>query len=93
MGILCSVYRSSKKEGMYLYVDKRVGMELVPASLLKRFGKPEPAMTLMLHPGRTLARVDVAHVLAALEEPGYFLQMPPQPDGAMSKLRAQNSKL
>jgi len=93
MEILCSVYRSSKKEGMYLYVDKRIGMERVPASLLKRFGKPEPAMTLLLHPGRTLARVDIAHVLAALNEAGYFLQMPPQLDRAMSKLREQNSKL
>jgi len=93
MDVLCSIYRSSKKEGMYLYVDKRVGMERVPASLLKRFGKPQPAMTLLLNPGKKLARVDVVQVLAALDEPGYFLQMPPQLDRAMSQLRAQNTKL
>ena len=78
---------------MYLYVDKQEDLERIPAALLKRFGKPEQAMTLVLTPERELARVDIAKVLASLEEQGFFLQMPPQPDKVMQKLHEKNSKL
>lgn len=90
---ICSVFRSSKQEGMYLYVDKKEQLSRVPEALLKRFGKPEHAMTLLLHAERELARVDVISVLAELEEKGYYLQMPPQPEAYMSKLHQQNSKM
>ena len=76
---------------MYLYVDKQEDLERIPAALLKRFGKPEQAMTLVLTPERELARVDIAKVLASLEEQGFFLQMPPQPDKVMQKLHEKNS--
>ena len=77
---------------MYLYVDKQEDLERVPDALLKRFGKPEQAMTLVLTPERQLARVDIKKVLAGLEEQGFFLQMPPQPDRNMQKLHEKNSK-
>lgn len=93
MKILCSVYRSPKKEGMYLYVDKTDDLKPVPESLLKKFGKPELAMTLLLQPEKKLARVDIIKVLEALKQQGYFLQMPPQPDKAMAKLHEKNSKM
>lgn len=76
--ILCSIYRSPKKEGMYLYVDKKEGLERLPESLLKIFGKPQFAMTLLLKPERKLARVDREDVLKGITEQGYFLQMPPK---------------
>ena len=78
---------------MYLYVDKQEDLARVPDALLKRFGKPEQAMTLLLHPERELARVDIHKVLAGLEEQGFFLQMPPQPDKDMQKLHEKNSKM
>lgn len=78
---------------MYLYVDKQEDLERVPDALLKRFGKPEQAMTLVLTPERQLARVDIKKVLAGLEEQGFFLQMPPQPDRNMQKLHEKNSKM
>lgn len=78
---------------MYLYVDKQEDLERVPDALLKRFGKPEQAMTLVLTPERQLARVDIKKVLAGLEEQGFFLQMPPQPDRDMQKLHEKNSKM
>ncbi|MCP3907584.1 MAG: YcgL domain-containing protein [Oceanicoccus sp.] len=90
---ICTIYRSPKQEGMYLYVDKQEDLERIPAALLKRFGKPEQAMTLVLTPERELARVDIAKVLASLEEQGFFLQMPPQPDKVMQKLHEKNSKM
>ena len=38
--IICSIYRSKKKDEMYLYVDKTKALSLVPEALLVMFGKP-----------------------------------------------------
>lgn len=75
--ILCEVFRSSRNDGMYLYVDKLHGLADVPEPLLERFGKPLPAMTLILTEGKSLARVSAADVMAAIRQQGYYFQMPP----------------
>lgn len=75
--IMCSVYRSPKKEGMYIYVPKQEPFENVPEALLERFGVPGHVMDLLLTPERTLARVDVKQVMQGLQQNGYYLQMPP----------------
>jgi uncharacterized protein YcgL (UPF0745 family) len=80
MKTLCSIYRSSRVEDMYLYVDKKEDLARVPEDLLKTFGKPELAMTLALSPERKLARADVNKVLEAIAQKGFYLQMPPKPD-------------
>ena len=74
---LVQIFKSSRQQEMYLYVDKARGMEDVPADLLTRFGEPEPLMALLLAPERKLARVDAAEVLAKISEQGFYLQMPP----------------
>lgn len=78
---------------MYLYVEKQCELTKVPEALLKRFGRPELAMTLLLHTERKLARVDVEKVLQGIDEQGYFLQMPPQPERYMSELHEKNVKM
>lgn len=83
---------------MYLYVEKKEGLEPVPEDLLRRFGKPELAMTLMLSPEKKLARADIEHVLEKIEEQGFYLQMPPRPDldveePLIQELCNKNSKL
>ncbi len=75
--IMCSVYRSPNKEGMYIYVPKNDPFEQVPEALLQQFGTPGHVMDLLLTPERSLARVDVREVMAAVGNQGYFLQMPP----------------
>ena len=77
MKFICEIFRSSRKEEMYLYVDRERGITDVPEVLMKQFGEPESVMTLVLTPERKLARVDVTEVLAAIEQQGFFLQMPP----------------
>ncbi len=81
MKILCSIYKSLRKEGMYLYVEKNVekteAFAQLPEPLLKSFGPPKHAFDLLLHPERTLARVDVMEVMQSIETQGFFLQMPP----------------
>lgn len=77
---------------MYLYVDKAEGLEKVPEALMARFGKPEPAMTLLLHPERKLARANVVDVLEAIATSGFFLQMPPRPELDAATTRIINEK-
>jgi hypothetical protein len=73
----CWIYRSSKKDEMYLYLARQDAFEDVPQALLKRFGTPLPVMELALHPDRPLAREDVNKVIGNLRSLGYHLQMPP----------------
>jgi len=81
MKILCSIYKSLRKEGMYLYVEKNVEktetLAKLPEPLLKTFGPPTHAFDLLLHPERTLARVDVMEVMQSIASQGFYLQMPP----------------
>ena len=79
MNILCKVYRSPKRAETYLYVDALEAMARVPAELLDRFGEPVEALSIVLHPGRRLARANVEQVIKAIREQGYYLQMPPPP--------------
>ena len=80
---------------MYLYVKKEEGLTRVPEDLVKLFGKPQPAMVLLLTPDKKLARVSVEKVVESLEAQGFYLQMPPanQDDSEMAQVRALNSKL
>ena len=74
---LCQVYRSPRKQEMYLYVDKANGLQDVPEALLGKFGEPEEVMTILLSAERKLARADVSEVLEKIEQQGFYLQMPP----------------
>lgn len=74
---ICSIYRSPKKNEMYLYVLKSDALGRVPEGLLTAFGKPQHAFDLVLSPERALAREDITKVLENLDNQGYHLQMPP----------------
>ncbi|PVZ64965.1 YcgL domain-containing protein [Pelagibaculum spongiae] len=74
----CAIYRSSKKQEMYLYVEQEDDFSRVPEALLKLFGTPTHVMNLQLTPERKLARVPVEKVIGNLQANGYYLQQPPQ---------------
>lgn len=76
---LISIYRSSKREGMYVFVPRETDPASLPATLLTHFGHPVHAMDLVLTPERKLARVEAADVLQAINDQGFYLQMPPNP--------------
>lgn len=78
--VLCEIFKSPRKDEMYLYVDKRQGLSDVPELLLERFGKPRAVMTMLLTPDKSLARAKAADVIAAIEDKGFYLQMPPAKD-------------
>jgi uncharacterized protein YcgL (UPF0745 family) len=73
----CWVYRSPRKQEMYLYLAEEDGFERVPEPLMARFGEPVLVIELELNARRKLAREDVGRVMANLREQGYHLQMPP----------------
>ena len=77
MRLVCQVFRSSRKQEMYLYVDKSRGLQDIPDALMAQFGEPTPVMVLLLTPEKMLARANVAVVLADIKTQGFYLQMPP----------------
>jgi uncharacterized protein YcgL (UPF0745 family) len=77
VSIVCQIYRSEKNAEMYLYVDKKQGLELVPEALLGRFGEPVALMVLLLVPQKKLARANIDEVMSQISENGFYLQMPP----------------
>lgn len=72
----CSIYKSPKKQDLYLYVAKQDGLSRVPETLLSYFGTPEHVLDLDLAANRKLAREDPVEVLKNLQEKGFHLQMP-----------------
>lgn len=75
--MLASVYRSNKKEEMYLYIPVKDDFSNVPEALLKVFGEPEFSLQINLSKRKKLARVSIDEVRQKLAEDGFYLQMPP----------------
>lgn len=75
--MLCFIYKSLKKEHLYLYVDKKDDFSKVPEALFNSFGKMEFVMNLELTPDRKLAKEDVGKVIESLNTKGFFVQLPP----------------
>ena len=91
--MLCQVFRSKRREGLYLYVEKGTDLEALPAALMDRFGPAQSALMMMLSEDKKLARTDGATVMAAIRDKGFYLQLPEMPDQEMAALAEQNSKL
>lgn len=84
--IICSIYKSPRKDEMYLYVDKKDLLKRVPDALVEMFGKPLHLMDMPVKPGRKLARVDVEKMLQGIKEQGFYLQLPPPKEDYMLDL-------
>lgn len=86
--MLCAIYKSSKKEGAYLYVPKKDDFSQVPDALMQMFGKPVMVMMIKLD-GRDLAQVDIEKVKESLNNEGFFLQLPPPPKNLLDEYKEQ----
>lgn len=75
--MLCVIYRSSKREQTYLYVEKKDDFTRVPEELLTGFGQPQLSMIINLATREKLASADIHKVRMSLKEQGYYLQVPP----------------
>ena len=74
----CWIYKSSRKNEMYLYLSREDDFEDLPEGLMAQFGTPVAVMQLDLHPQRPLSRANVNEVIHSLDTNGYFLQLPPK---------------
>lgn len=74
----CLVYRSEKKAETYLYLPAGLKFSDLPEGLQQTFGEPALVMRLDIIADMKLAQVNPIQVLNAIEEQGYFLQLPPK---------------
>ncbi len=83
--MLCAVYKTNKKDGMYLYVAKRDAFDSVPAALRTAFGTPIFVMLFNLKGGKSLANADNQEVLRQIEANGFYLQYPKTPENLLQQ--------
>lgn len=74
--LFCSIYKSKKKEGMFLFVRKEKALREVPEALLELFGQEKLFTHMILDEQKKLARVDASKVISEITGKGYYLQMP-----------------
>ncbi|QUJ68398.1 YcgL domain-containing protein [Photobacterium sp. GJ3] len=90
--MLCSIYKSPKKENTYLYIKTKDDFSEVPEALLSTFGKPQFVMVLKLVEGRKLALADISKVRESLTTQGYYLQLPPPVTNLLDEYKANKSR-
>ena len=72
----CYVYRSSKKDGLYVYLAEEDGLNTLPEPVLHQLGEPELAMSFDLAKRDSLGHEDIDTVRENLETQGFHVQMP-----------------
>ena len=70
------IYKSSKKQDSYLYIEQEDDFSRLPEILISALGKLDLVMTLDLSSQKKLARADIKQVISALQQDGFYLQMP-----------------
>jgi uncharacterized protein YcgL (UPF0745 family) len=75
--ISCFVYRSERKQGLYVYLTEKDNFDIIPDALRKRVGSLVFTFEFDLTESRKLSRNNTKEVMQSLAEKGYFLQMPP----------------
>lgn len=72
----CYIYRSSIKDGLYVYLAEENGLEKLPAPVMKQLGSPEFAMSLELSANKKLGQENAITVMENLARQGFHVQMP-----------------
>jgi uncharacterized protein len=73
----CFIYKSLKKDQLYLYLTQKDDFSTLPEALFKSVSPMQFVMELELTPGRKLARENPEKVIENLNNKGFFIQMPP----------------
>jgi len=90
--MLCVIYKSTKRDQTYLYVEKKDDFSRVPEALMKTFGQPQLAMILPLDGRKKLINAALEKVKEALTQQGYYLQMPPPQEDLLKEHLASRNK-
>lgn len=87
--MLCTVYKSPKKAQTYLFINKRDDFSDVPNALMTMFGTPILVTIVNLANKDKLALADINKVKEALNNEGFYLQLPPPQEDLLKEHKAQ----
>lgn len=87
----CAIYKTAKRDGLYLYVKEQDDFSDVPAEVMQQFPVPEHVFDLQLSADRKLAREDVNKVINNLQSQGFHLQMPPKNESPIDTITLPDS--
>ena len=87
----CAIYKTKKRDGMYLYVKEQDNFEDVPEAVMQQFPSAEHVFDLELSEERSLAREDVLVVIENLQTQGFHLQMPPKNEDPIDTITLPDS--
>lgn len=77
--MIAYIYKSRRKDELYLYIIKKDDFSNVPQTLYDSMGKePVFVMEIELSLEKKLARENIETVIKNLKEQGFHVQMPPQ---------------
>lgn len=88
----CAVYKSLKKDETYVFIPTANELSNLPEELLNVLGQAEMIMTLMLTPEKKMARGTAAAVMKSIDEQGFHLQMPENPQLNVNPLPSINER-
>ncbi len=71
----CLTYRSSRKDGVYLYLLESSKLEDLPKDLLDLMGKPKFMLSFELSAERKLVKIDAKTLIDKLLDQGYYLRI------------------
>lgn len=91
--IECEVYKSLKKDETYVFIESTSSLSELPDALSKVLGKTELVMTLNLTPEKKMARGNAAEIMLSIEQQGFHLQMPENPQLNKNPLAYANERL
>lgn len=70
------IYRSEKREGLYVYVADKDILSRLPEAVQQQLGNAEFSLQMDLTAERKLSQEDAATVLDNISKNGFHLQMP-----------------
>ena len=73
------VFKSLAKEDTYVYLPVEDEYDDLPEAFRRSFGQTGFVVEFHLSRERTLAQADAAVVLRAIDEQGFYVQLPPPP--------------
>ncbi len=88
----CAVYKSQKKDETYIFIPTKTPLSELPVELLKVLGQAEMVMTLLLTPDKKMARGTAKEIMKAIDEQGFYLQMPIKAEIDMNPLPTSNER-
>ncbi len=90
--MLVSVYRSNKKDGMYLFLQNKDILNELPDIVVKQLGEIDFSFEFELDESRKLSNANPADVIKAIEEQGFYIQMPADIEDILANISKNSVK-